>query len=144
MSPRLYPLLPLHSRRPCRPERRRRRSPASGSILVTHTDTVSKVVSNRCSSHLYSHNRVDDVSNDLLTHIRRVRRCQKQPLRIPKNGYLSLFPVPSSVLTLTASRSAEDRKGGEACQRQEEHWRAQTAFVCIHVLLPRLEREDQG
>jgi len=122
MSPRLCLLLRLRRRRPCRPERRWRRSTANGRIPVTHTRVLS--VSNRSSSHFYSYNRVDDVSNNVLTHIRRVRRCQKRALRLPRHGYSGSSPVPSHVLTRSVSCPAEDRKGREACQRQEEHWRA--------------------
>ena len=38
---------------------------------------------NRSSSHFCSYNRVGDVSNDVLTYIRRVRRCQK-PVNPPR------------------------------------------------------------
>ena len=80
-----------------------------------------KVVSNLCSSHLYSHNRVDDVSNDLLTHIRRVRRCQVNAPKLPRYAYPGLSSVPFYVLNRSVLSSVEGRKGsGEARQSQEE------------------------
>ena len=83
-----------------------------------------QVVSNRSSSHFYSYNRVDDVSKDVLTHIRRVRRCQNRQPRSPRYGCPHPSHIPLNVLMRSLSCSTEDRKGREACQRQEEHWRA--------------------
>jgi hypothetical protein len=110
-STRLPVPLHLHRRRPRRPGRRRRRSTPSGHIPVTHIQRVSRAVSNRSSSHFCSYNRVDDVSSNVLTHVRRVRRCQKHPPKIPRYAHPSQSPVPFCVLTPPVLRSAEDRKG---------------------------------
>lgn len=78
--------------------------PQSANIFRSRTPIrCLKVVSNRSSSHLYTYNRVGDVSNEVLTHIRRVRRCQKKPPNLPRFAYVPQF-VARSVPCLKTAR----------------------------------------
>ena len=68
----------------------------------------------------------------------------KETTKSSKVKVTQAVPIPFPLLTPSVAGFVEDRKGRKARQGQEGCHRAKTAFVCLHVLLSRLEREDQG
>ena len=75
-----------------------------------------KVVSNRSSSHSYSYNRVDNVSNDMLTRISRFRRCQATAPRLPRYANPDLSPI--SFYVLICSPICSSLKTGERIEAE--------------------------